>query len=373
MSADGRVVVIGGGVIGCAAALALARGGARVTLLERDVIASGASHAAAGMLAPLSESGEPGCLATVGIEALAIHNKWAETLAEIAGVSVPHSQPGTIMLARDAKQAAALGQRLEWQRKLDDSIALLEEDEIKRAVPGLGEGFVAGLHYPAELEVDPRSYTIALARAAAASGVEILQGSPVLALKRSKTRVLAAETPRAVIEADLFLLATGHDPSLLRSVGADLPLQPVKGDLLRLQPSCVLTRSILFAPGGYLTPKADGSLLVGATQQVGRYDHAADAASVAELLAFAFSVLPGLRGAKFVAAQSGLRPALPDLLPAIGLLSDLENMFIAVGHYRNGILLAAWTAERLALAMLSGQDRIPTEFLPARLLGKTTT
>ncbi|MFI5284558.1 MAG: glycine oxidase ThiO [Candidatus Dormibacterales bacterium] len=369
MSLDGRVVVIGGGVIGCAAALALARKGAKVTLLERDAIAAGASRAAAGMLAPLSESEEPGCMASAGLEALALHKRSAQALEEIAGISIGATLAGTFMLARDEKQAEALRRRLEWQRELDRSIALLEGDELNRALPGLGEGFLAGLHYPAEMQVDARSYTIALARAAAAAGAELAQGTPVIALRRSGDRVIAVETPEAVINADRFLVATGHDASLLNSLGVALPLQPVKGDLLRLRPPRVVTRSIIFAPGGYLTPKADGTLLVGATEQPGRYDHVVEASSVAQLREFAFSVLPSLRQARFVAVQSGLRPALPDRLPAIGPIPGFEGLFVAVGHYRNGILLAGWTAERLARAMLDGEDCIPAGFLPARMLG----
>ena len=368
MSADARVVVIGGGVIGCAAALALARRGARVTLLERDAIAAGASQAAAGMLAPLSESDAPGCLATAGVEALAMHKRSAQALEEIAGMSIAATLAGTFMLARDEKQAEALRQRLEWQRELDGSIALLGGDELRQAVPELGEGFLTGLHYPAELQVDSRSYTIALARAAAAAGAEVVQGTPVIALRRSGERVIAVETPEAVINTDRVLVATGHDASLLHTLGVALPLQPVKGDLLRLLPPQVVTRSIIFAPGGYLTPKADGTLLVGATQQPGRHDHTVEASSVAQLLKFAFSVRPSLRQARFVAVQSGLRPSLPDRLPAIGPIPGLEGLFVAVGHYRNGILLAGWTAERLALAMLGGEDCIPAEFLPARML-----
>jgi glycine oxidase len=369
VGSDARVVVIGGGVIGCAAALALARRGAKVTVLERDAIASGASQAAAGMLAPLSESNAPGSLASAGLEALAMHKSSAQALEEIAGMSIAATLAGTFMLARDEKQAEALRQRLEWQRELDASIALLEGEDINRAVPGLGEGFLAGLYYPAELQVDSRSYTIALARAAVAAGAEVIQGTPVIALRRSRERVLAVETPSAVINADRFLLATGHDASLLHSLGVALPLQPVKGELLRLLPPQVVTRSIIFAPGGYLTPKADGTLLVGATEQPGRFDHTVEASSVAQLLRFAFSVLPSLRQARFVAVQSGLRPALPDRLPAIGPIPGLEGLFVAVGHYRNGILLAGWTAERLAGAMLVGEDCIPAEFLPARMRG----
>lgn len=268
-----RVVVIGGGVIGCAAAFALARRGARVTLLERDAIAAGASQAAAGMLAPLSESDTPGALASAGLEALALHKRSVQALEEIAGTSIGATLAGTFMLARDEKQAEALRRRLEWQRELDDSIALLEGDEVNRAVPGLGEGFLAGLHYPAEMQVDSRSYTIALAKAAMGSGAEVVQRTPVIAFRRSGERVIAVETPEAVINADRVLVATGHDASLLHSLGVALPLEPVKGDLLRLRPPQVVTRSIIFAPGGYLTPKADGTLLVGATQQPERHDN----------------------------------------------------------------------------------------------------
>jgi glycine oxidase len=360
-----RVIVVGGGVIGCSAAFALARRGVEVILVERSVVGSGASGAAAGMLAPLSESDAPGDFVDVSLAALRGFEPWLESVEELAQMKVDLVRSGVLMLASRPEQEQALQARLAWQRAYDASTEYLDAAALARLAPHLGPGFTGALHYPGEVQVDARRYSLALSRAATAAGARVLEGTEVAAIWTHAGRAVGVQIAGERLAADAVLVASGSDASLLRLAGVDLPLAPIKGELVRLVPAARLAGPIIFAPGGYLTPKADGSVLVGATQMPDRHDLVVGAGSVARLLDFAFGVVPALREARFAEAWAGLRPSLPDRLPAIGQVPHLDSLWVAAGHHRNGILLARWTGERLAAAMLDGEP-IPEVVAPGR-------
>jgi glycine oxidase len=360
-----RVAVVGGGVIGCAAALVLARRGVEVELLERGVVGSGASGAAAGMLAPLSESDSPGPFVEIGLSALREFDKWVEYVEELARMRVDFVRSGVLMLAAGPEQERALQGRQAWQRGYEASTEYLDAAALARFAPHLGPGFTGALHYPSEVQVDAHRYALALGRAAMSAGARLREGAAVTAILTQSGRAVGVEVAGERLAADDVVVATGSDASLLRLAEVELPLGPIKGESLRLLPARRMGGPIIFAPGGYLTPKADGSVLVGATQFPERHDLAVAAGSVATLLDFAFRVVPALKEATFAAAWAGLRPSLPDRLPAIGPVRQLESLWVAVGHHRNGILLAGWTAVRLAAAMLDGEP-LPEALRPDR-------
>ncbi len=365
-----RVVVVGGGVIGCAAALVLARRGVEVELVERGVVGSGASGAAAGMLAPLSESDAPGPFVEIGLSALREFDSWVESVEELARMRVDVVRSGVLMLAAGPEQERLLRARQAWQRGYDARTEYLDATALARLAPQLGPGFTGALHYPAEVQVDARRYTLALSRAAAAAGAHLREGTAVTAILTQAGRAVGVEIAGERLAADAVLVASGSDASLLRLAAAELPLAPIKGETIRLVPNGRLGGPIIFAPGGYLTPKADGSVLVGATQLPGRHDLAVAAGSVGTLLDLAFRVVPALKEARFAETWAGLRPSLPDRLPALGPMPQLESLWVAVGHHRNGILLAGWTGERLAAALLDGEP-LPEAVRPDRFLAVT--
>ncbi len=361
-----RVIVVGGGVIGGAVALALARRGVAVELLERDLVGAGASGAAAGMLAPLSESQAPGPFLPIGLAALREFSPWVDTVEALAGVRLDLLHSGVLMLAAPGEEAA-LRDRLDWQRQHDPGATFLDGPALARLVPHLAAGPAGALHYPNEVQVDARRYTLALARAAQAAGAHLREGTPATAILQAGGRVTGVATGRERLEADAVVVASGSDGALLRPLGIDLPLVPIKGEMVRLLPAGPLAGPIVFAPGGYIVPKADGTVLVGATQLPGRHDLGVEAGAVATLLGFAQRLVPQLAAARFVDAWAGLRPGLPDRLPAVGPLPPLPGLWAAVGHHRNGILLAGWTGERLAEALLDGRP-LPAAVLPSRYL-----
>jgi len=358
-----RVTVVGGGAIGLSIAFALARRQVEVTVVERARAGGGASSAAAGMLAPLSESPELDVLARIGLQALTTFEEWLDPIEEMSGFRADLAHSGTLLLAPAGASEDSLRRRLEWQQQLDSSVAFLDPDQVARLAPQLAPGFSAA-HYPGEMQVDAHRYSEALRAAAQAAGVRLLEGTPVRRLDLSEGEVVAV-TGRERLASDVVVVATGADDSLLTGSGFPLPLRPVKGEMVRLRPVERIGGPIIFAPGGYLTPKPDGTILVGATQIPDRYDLEVEAASVSQLLDFGLSLVPQLREATFVEAWAGLRPALPDRFPALGPLDERGRLWVAVGHFRNGVLLSGWTAEAIAGALCDGGST-PVELAPGR-------
>jgi len=360
-----RVVVVGAGAVGCATAFALADRGVAVHIIDRSTAGSGASGAAAGMLAPFSESPHRGPVFEAGAEALAEFAAWRAAVEEAAGVELEASAAGSLVVAGDTKQAKELRSRLLWQAEVDPRNEWIDEAGLKTLAPHLRPGVLGALHYPREMQVNAARYTRILAKAAVARGARLKEGTPVRSLLTKGDRVTGVQLDGKRVTADAVVLAPGADAELLQQAQLRLPLGPVKGELIRLQPTVQLPRFLLRAPGGYLAPTVDGSVIVGATQLPGRTDFTVAAESASNLLNFATALVPALREATFIGAWAGLRPTLPDHIPAVGPAPGHRGLWLAVGHHRDGILLAGWTGQRLASAMLDG-DLLPDTMLPAR-------
>ncbi|MGH7763855.1 MAG: NAD(P)/FAD-dependent oxidoreductase, partial [Candidatus Dormibacteraceae bacterium] len=265
-----RVVVVGAGAIGCAIAFALADRGVAVLVMEQATVGSGASGAAAGMLAPFSEAPQPGPLFQAGAEALSEFADWRVAIEAVAGIELEASSGGSLLLADDAEQAAMFRARLAWQLAIDPSTRWIDEPGLTTQAPHLRSGILGALHYPREMQVNAAGYTKILAAAAVARGARIKEWTPVRSLLFKGDRVMGVEADAERVGADAVVLAPGSDVELLQHAGLSLPLGPVKGELVRLTPAARLPSFILRAPGGYLAPTADGSVIVGASELVGR-------------------------------------------------------------------------------------------------------
>lgn len=359
------VAVAGGGIVGLSIAFAAARRGLRVALFDRGALGAGASHVAAGMLAPVSEAeaAEPALL-RAGIAGAARWPAFAAALEEAAGMTVGYRESGTLVVARDGDDLEAL----ERERRLRDELGLpvrrLRGSETRRAEPALATSVRGGLEVPGDHAVDPRAVTAALAVACERAGVVLRPGEEVVA--RDAHGVTLAGGRR--VAAGAVVLATG--------AWAGHPVRPVKGQLLRLRdpegPGLV-ERVLRFRghPGdasslsGYLVPRADGRYVLGATMEERGFDTTVTAGGVRELLQEARLVVPGLDELVLEEAIAGLRPGTPDNGPLLGRGED--GVVRAVGHHRNGILLAPLTAEAIA-AVLCGEEP-PAEaaaFAPGR-------
>lgn len=360
------VLVIGAGVVGCAIAFELAAAGRSVRVLDGRAAGGGASQASAGVLAPYVEGHDSRPLRALGQRSLDGYEAFVARIVATSGANVAFRRAGTMevatgpddvaRLARSRATADAEGVAAEW---LDISSAREHE-------PALGAHVVGALRIPMHGAVDVPALTSAAAAAAQALGATFVKAQ-VLGLSADGDGV-AVSTAEGVERAAQVVLAAGAWSAGLVPPGAEpAPVRPVRGQLLHLGTAPGTLRHIVWAPGVYLVPWADGTVLVGATSEEVGFDERTTASGVAGLLARAIALVPALGGASFLEARHGLRPASPDDLPLVGRSATLPGLIYACGHYRNGALLAPLTAWLIA-GLVAGDRSDPALDLlaPAR-------
>jgi glycine oxidase len=346
-----RVHVVGGGVIGLACAWELSRNGHAVTVVAPAPGRDGASWVAAGMLAPVTEVqfGESALTALL-VDGAGRWPAFAAALEDAAGLPIGYDTTGTVTVALDASDRASLDDLLAYQHTLGLEAHRRSGSECRGLVPALSPALRGGIEVPGDHQVDNRALLAALGAACRRSGVAFVE-SRVGALEDGPVLVLA-DGRRLV--ADHVLLAAGTGTASIDGLsGAGLPsLRPVKGHILRLgppdatSPVPLLARTVRGLVHGrtvYLVPRRDGSVVVGATVEERGTDTAVRAGAVHELLCDARAIVPAVDELELLEAATGMRPATPDNAPRIGW-TGLAGVLAAVGHYRNGILLAPLTA-----------------------------
>lgn len=358
-------VFVGGGVIGLAGAWRAAQAGLQVTVVD-PAPGRGASWVAAGMLAPVTE-------ATFGEEGLtrllvAAADRWPAFAADLAGATgsdVGYRPCGTVVVAADRSDRAAIDRLLAYQRSLGLDAERLSAAECRRLVPALAPGVQGGAAVPGDHQVDNRRLVAGLLEACAAAGVTVVDRSAesVLTGRDGAVNGVRLEGGEAV-EAGAVVACAGAATGSLEGVpaGALPPVRPVKGHVVRLRGPAerpLLERTVRGLVRGrfcYLVPRTDGTLVVGATAEE-RVDLAVQAGAVHALLDNARTLVPGIDELELVECLAGLRPGSPDNAPFIGW-TTVPRLAVASGHYRNGVLLTPLTADAL-LALLTGVPMPP--------------
>jgi glycine oxidase len=323
--------VVGGGLIGLSIAWRAAQRGAGVSVLEAGTLGSGASHVAAGMLAPTAELevGEAGArLLELSLRSL---ERWP-AFAEELGVGLRF---GSLLVARDADEAEALERELAVRHERGLDVERLRPSEARRREPALAPTLRLALDVPGDASVDPRRVLDALATACRELGVDIREGERVDELPAGRVVVAAGAWTAELVPG--------------------VPVRPLKGQLLRLRDPRgpgLLERVIRFE-GGYLVPRDDGAYVLGATMEERGFDTTVTAGGLYELLRDAHELVPGLSELVVEEAIAGLRPATPDNLP---IVEERDGVLLATGHGRNGVLLAPLTAD-LVVAELEAVSR----------------
>lgn len=347
---------MGGGLIGCSVARAAALEGHRVTVLEARRTGGGASRAAAGMLAPLGEAGEPGPFLSLGRASLALYPSFVEAVRGESGIDPAYLPSGRLQVALTPDDESRLSRHLEWVSDFDPGARIVAGRELRTLLPGVAPEVRWALLVPGDHQVDNRLLTAAVARAATGRGATLLEGAPVREVLVGSGRVrgvVLADGRR--FPADVVVLAAGARAGGIGGVPAPPPVVPVRGQMLALGPVRSLPTRIVEGAGVYLVPRRWGRIVVGATvERVGFRDFVTPE-GVAELLRGARRLLPGLAGLPPTEVWAGLRPGTPDDLPILGPDPTLPGLLHAGGHYRNGILLAPVTARILA-DLLAGRD-----------------
>jgi glycine oxidase len=368
------VAVVGGGAIGLAIAWRAAVRGLRVVVLERDQPGHGASWVAAGMLAPVTEARLTELpLLELGVASARRYPEFVAELQAETGIDPGYRQVGTLVVARDRDEAEALERELDVRRALELEVTRLRPSEARGLEPALAPTVRLGLEVPDDHAIDPRPLTEALARAARARGAELRTGVGAKELVCSEGRVTGLRlSDGGFVSAEQVVIAAGAWTRELRGIPEDerIAVHPVKGQLLRLHdPSGPgLLRRVLRVAGTYLVPREDGRYVLGATMEERGFDRTVTAGALFELLRDAAELVPGISELVIDELIAGLRPATSDGLPAIGP-AGLSGLHWAVGHFRNGILLAPVTAEIVVAGLLGEQaPETAAPFEPGRLL-----
>jgi glycine oxidase len=381
MSSTARdVIVVGGGAIGAAVAWRCAQRGLRVAMVDAGPTRLGAWHTAAGMLAPVTELHyAETALLRLNLDSLARYPGFAAELTDRTGLPTGFSACGTVSVAWDGADLAALRELCTFGATLGLDGRLLTGRELRALEPAIAPGLPGGLLAEHDHQVDPRLLHAALTEAGATAGVTVHHG--VAALRTARERVTGVhladgtDLPGAVV-----VLAAGAWSARVDGLPSDaVPrVRPVKGQTLRLTlpgPSRlahVLRGSVkgvpvYIVPRGLDSPDAERTqYVVGASAEEVGFDLQPRAGAVYELLRDAQSLMPELSEAVLAEVCTGLRPGSPDNAPLVGRAGP-EGLILATGHHRNGILLTPVTADGVAdLITVGAVPDVLAPFAPTR-------
>lgn len=358
-----HVLVVGSGIIGLTVAWRALRAGAHVTVVDPDPRA-GATHAAAGMLAPVSEAehGERD-LAALNLASSALWAGFAHELTAASGVGVGLASTGTLTVAYDAGDAQRCRDLLALQRSWGLDVAEVTLAQARERVPLLGPHLAAATWAPGEQQVDPRAVARALRTVVDAHAAATTVAAAVAGVVRDGTGdVVGVRTSDgAVRHADLVVLAAGaRSAAVVRDVPeVAVPVRPVTGTTLRLDARAApwfaglpVLRGVVQHRPVYVVPRPGGEVVVGATSDERDPVDGTRAGDVFALLRDARALLPGLDELPLVDVTTRARPATRDHLPLVGP-SGVPGLVLATGHHRNGVLLTPLTAS-VVDALLTG-------------------
>ena len=335
-------LVIGAGIIGASIAWRLSQRGARVMLLDAGPFGDQASRAGAGMLAPGGEVDRESPWARRSVESLRMYPAFVEELASESGVKIDYRVCGAIEVAFSPEELEDAGRRARAQAKLEIPSRAIGIEEARRLAPALAtEALTGARYYPDDAIVDPRDVLRALRQACTDRGVAICENRPVLRVVESGS----AETAGGPISAGAVVLAAGAwSGDLLPEAAKSFP---VKGHLIGydLRPGSL--GPILRRGHTYVLQRGSGFTIAGSTMERVGFDPSVDPDTVARLHRRARKLLPSLLLSSPDSSWTGFRPGVEGDEPQVGRFGD-SRIWLAYGHYRNGILLAPVTARMIA-------------------------
>jgi glycine oxidase len=349
-----NVVVVGAGVIGYAVAYELAARGAQVRIVDPRGHGTGATRASAGILAPYIEGGHSTALLQLGLASVSQYDSFLARVISDAGRDVEYRRIGTLQIALDENQVRELEKQARELARLQADHSLVSKSDLARMEPGATSDARAGLIVPQHGYVGVSSFMAALVAAAARHRVTPL-AMKVEAVDAVNGQVHLT-TSDGDLTCDVAIIAAGSWCGGISTRPAPpVSVRPVRGQLVQLQSSPGALKHIVWGPACYLVPWKDGTVLVGATVEDVGFDERVTDEGIRQLRDSGERIAPALQSATFVEARAGLRPATGDELPIVGPSSTMPGVFYATGHYRNGVLLAPWTALAIADLVLANR------------------
>lgn len=365
-----EILILGGGVIGCAIAFELARKGRKVAVLERNSPGCESSNAAAGILGPQIEASGPGPLLELKLAGKALFAETADLLHRETGIDVEYRPIGVLHLILSESEESTARERLGWQQRLGLQVSFLSAQEVLAVEPCTTPNVRGALHYPDDHQINNANLVKALYQDARMHGAKFSLGNPATAILREGSQVRGASSPCEEWEADAVVICAGSwSAQLSRLCGFPIPLTPARGQMLLTSSTVTPLRKVVAHGSCYLVPRVNGEILVGSNVEFVGYDKRVTASGVHDILTRAFAAVPTLAQESLLATWAGLRPHCQDGLPILGAIPGTRGAFLATGHFRNGILLSLITGRVMAQLILGENPTFPLKpFRPDRFV-----
>jgi glycine oxidase len=359
-------IVAGGGLIGSAIALELARNDLRVALFDAREPGREASWASAGILSPAPENPGMISLVPIGKASLAMYPEFIALVQELSGMVTGYRAKGTVeaLFSRHAREE--LNTIVALHRGLGLQAEAISAKEARELEPALSEEIEAAVLRPQEASVDNRLLADALVEAAKRSGAEIHSGAAVEGIWRENTQCRGALVNGEKISAQHMIVAAGTFSAQIAGAGEYAPVRPAKGQMVSLRCAAAKIERVLWSERIYVVPRNDGRILCGATVEHVGFDKTVTASGMHANLDAAIALAPVLAAAHVEESWAGLRPDTPDHLPIIGP-TELDGLLIATGHFRSGVLLTPITAKLIGEFVVGKTPSVDWEqFSPMR-------
>lgn len=358
-----EILIVGGGVIGLSIARALKkRGAGTITVIDRSTPGREASYAAAGMLAPQAEADSPDGFFRFCRESNRMYTRFAEELLDETGVDIELDDEGTLFLAFSDADLMELSRRYEWQSGAGMRVEHLTAADTHKLEPFVSPDSLGSLFFPDDRQVENRALIKALLEFARSNGIGIVPDTEIQSV--SETAAAAAlSTDGRRFEAGTLIVAAGCWTSKIEGATPEtgIPeIKPVRGQMIAFEAAKRFFRKVIYSHRGYIVPRKFGRILAGSTTEEAGFEDRTTDEGIETIRENAVEISPSLANLKIADSWSGLRPYCTTERPFIGRVPESERTFAAVGHYRNGILLAPLTAEILAMQILDGAE---SEFL----------
>ena len=349
MSINSDTLIVGGGVIGCAIARELSLKGQKVLILERGEPNREASWAAAGALIARALSAEADPLVAFKNKSLGLFKDLCEDLRKETGIDSGYRETGGIDFFLTEDEIGELDEFVSWQSAYGIRAERVSDKELKKAEPNLNPGITEGVFFPDFTQVRTPWYTRALLTSALRNGAQLETHTEVKEFITEGDRVIGVRTDREECFAGTTVLAAGPwSPALARLLGKEIPGVPVKGQIILLNDHSFPISHIVHHGKTYITPRDDGRLVVGSTEEWVGFQRRNTLSEIEGLLSQSRFFYPCLENASVEAVWHGFRPLTVDGLPFIGEIDGLDGFICATGHYRSGIILSLITAEAVA-------------------------
>lgn len=360
-------MVVGGGIVGALSALFLAQSGVQVSLLDRHALGQESSWAGGGIISPLYPWRYSTAVTALACWSQGFYPALGNCLGRETGIDPQVYATGLYWLDLEDEALA-----LSWAEREGRVLLQPGMGAVHKALPVLGDGFERALHMPGVANVrNPRLLKALRAALVQRTNVTVHEGSDVTGFIQQEGRVCGVRTVQGELRADHVVLAAGAwSGDLLATLGLELPVVPVKGQMILYKCAEDFLPAMVLAKGRYAIPRKDGHILIGSTLEHAGFDKTPTEIALASLKTSAQELLPALADAEVVGHWAGLRPGSPEGIPFIGEVPEYPGLWLNCGHYRNGLVLAPASCELLKNLLLGESPIVdPAPYAPAGRLG----